>query len=403
MPGVGRLLQPHMLTTYSLRFGAGLTLVGAWHALPAQAPDTIRMRLAWEVVEGKHPTADSLGELSGIAIDAAGVVYVSDFSATKIWVFDQAGRSQPAIGRKGQGPGEFAAPTGIAVGPDGRLYVRDQPVVTRFAADPATKRLTRYESSFRGPLMNDWRSTRATRFDAAGRLYYPGFNTNSRTPRTGFYHRYTLAGAPVDSIEVPAFPNAPRSTASFMVSANSGRMLPGLNHVPFAPLPVWDVTSRGTLLLGSGQDYAIRETDATGRELRVYRRAVPQTRISDRERRDSAAALRARLDSVPVPLDRVIGMPADVRAVRLPETYPPYMAVYGAPDGRVWVRRWTAGGAAISTFDVFEADGRFAAVVVLPRMISVTVTPVLSLRGIAAIGVDDETGANTVLRFVADR
>jgi hypothetical protein len=207
----------------------------------------------------------------------------------------------------------------------------------------------------------------------------------------------------VDSIEVPAFPNAPRSTASFMVDANSGRMLPGLNHVPFAPLPAWDVTPRGTLLLGNGQEYFIRETDTAGRELRVYRRTVTPTRIPERERRDSTAALRARLDSVPVPLDRVQGMPPEVRALKLPEVYPPYMGVYAAPDGRVWVRRWPQGGAEVSIFDVFEANGRFSAVVVLPRMISGTVTPVLSLRGIAAIGVDGETGANTILQFVPNR
>jgi len=137
--------------------------------------------------------------------------------------------------------------------------------------------------------MNDWRSTRATRFDTAGRFYYPGFDTIYRTPRTGFYHRYTTAGVRVDSLEVPAFPNAPQSTARVQVSANSGRMLPGLNHVPLAPLPVWDVTPRGTLLLGSGHEYAIREVDAAGRELRVYRRTVTPTRIPERERRDSTA------------------------------------------------------------------------------------------------------------------
>ena len=51
-------------------------------SVSAQAPDTVRMRLAWEVAEGRHPTADSLGELSGLAVDRTGNVYVSDFSAT---------------------------------------------------------------------------------------------------------------------------------------------------------------------------------------------------------------------------------------------------------------------------------------------------------------------------------
>jgi 6-bladed beta-propeller len=80
--------------------------------LRAQQPDTIRLALKWEVTEVTHTVAESLGVLSGIAVDRLGTVYVSDRSASKIWVFDSLGRSQRGIGRKGQGPGEFQSPTG---------------------------------------------------------------------------------------------------------------------------------------------------------------------------------------------------------------------------------------------------------------------------------------------------
>ncbi|HJR35465.1 MAG TPA: 6-bladed beta-propeller [Gemmatimonadales bacterium] len=379
-------------------------LAAFWSAAPqaaGQTPDTVRMHLLWEVAEGKHQVADSLGELSGIALDSGGNVYVSDFSAMKLWVFDRNGRSLPGIGRKGRGPGEFEAPTGLGIGPDGRLYVRDLARVSRFAPDPATGRLTRYESAFRGPAMADWRSMLATRFDASGRLYYPGFNMVDRSRRTGWYFRYAATGALVDSLEVLAFPNAPSATAHVRLSATGGRMLRGLNHVPFAPLPTWDVTPRGTLITGDGQSYLIRETDRAGREVQRYRREVPPDRIPPRQRQDSVAALRARLDSVPVPLDRVEGMPPEVRSVRLPEMFPAYMAVYAATDGRVWVRRWPTGNSDRTIFDVFEPDGRLRSVVVLPRAIAVSPTPALSLAGVAAVGVDPETGANTVLRFAA--
>ena len=92
-------------------------------------------------------------------------------------------------------------------------------------------------------------------------------------------------------------------------------------------------------------------------------------------------------------------MPPDVRAVRLPESYPAYMAAYAGQDGRVWVRRWSPGSREESIFDVFDPDGRFRTVVVVPNVIAVLPTPVLSLTGIAAIGIDPETGANTILRF----
>ena len=41
-------------------------------------------------------------------------------------VFSQDGQLVRTIGSRGCGPGEFSAPTGVAVSPDGELYVSDQ-------------------------------------------------------------------------------------------------------------------------------------------------------------------------------------------------------------------------------------------------------------------------------------
>lgn len=363
------------------------------------APDTIRMRVIWEVAPGTAAVADSLGELSGLAIDRVGNIYVSDFSAFKIWVFDKSGRSLPGIGRKGEGPGEFRAPTGLGIGPDGRLYVRDINRVSRFALDPSTNRLTRYESSFRNPAMSDWRSMLPSRFDSAGRMYYPGFDTIDRTRATGRFYRYNIHGELLDSVMVPPFPDAPMSTAFVRTSPGGGRMLRGLNYPPFTPLPVWDVTPRGTLITGSGKTYLLEERDVQGRLRQTYRRELPPDRIPTREREESLAALQARIDSVPVPLERVEGMPTRVRRRQLPSTFPAYMAAYSADNGSLWVRRWPTGEAERTVFDVFTSDGRLVAVIVLPRVIALEPTPRLGLDQIVAIGVDPETGANLVFSF----
>jgi hypothetical protein len=336
-------------------------------------------------------------------MDAAGVIYVSDIADARVWVFGPDGRSLRSIGRKGRGPGEFESPTGVAIGPDGNLYVRDGARVSQFGIDPQTRRLTRFARSFRGPTLADWASLHATRFDRAGHLFYPAFNTVDRTRRTGWFYSYTLAGELRDSLEVPAFSNAPASTAWVRLDATGGRMLAGLNHVPFAPLPTWDVTPRGSLLWGDGASYRLRETDSAGRLVREYGRATVPDRIPARERRDSLAALSARLDSISVPWSQVQGVPDAVRARQLPEHYPPYLAAYAAEDGRIWVRRWVPEGAARTVFDVFEADGRFSHVVELPRGIAVYPSPVLTLQAVIAIGVDPETGAHAILRFGAPR
>lgn len=366
----------------------------------AQRADTLRLPLLWSVVEGEHATADSLGKLTGIAMDANGTVYVSDFAEHKIWVFDARGRSQRAIGRQGQGPGEFQSPTGIAIGPDSRLYVRDQSHVSRFIRDAASARLSRFETRYNGGAMKDWMSTLASRFDAQGRMYYPNFNLMDRSRQMGQWWVFDASGQRVDSIAVPVIENVPPGWASVRLSANGGRLLPGLNHVPFAGMPSWDVTPRGTVIYASGQEYLIREVDRSGRLVREFRRTTPPLRIPAAERRDSLAALRRRVDSIAhIPRAQVSGVPDEVWAMRLPETYAPILDLFAASDGLVWVRRWVPNGHARSVFDVFEADGRFKTVVELPAHLLPGITPVLSLDAVAGIGSDPETGAMTVLRF----
>jgi hypothetical protein len=177
-------------------------------------------------------------------------------------------------------------------------------------------------------------------------------------------------------------------------------MLSGLNHVPFAPIPTWDVSPRGTLLVGYGDEYIVREVAFTGAEIRRFGRTVRPQRIPVQEHRDSLTALRARLDSVPVSLDRVEGMPPEVRNLRVPESFPAFMSVYSGSDGTVWVRRWPLVSRG-STFDVFTASGNFQAVVTVPRMIALEPTPVLSLERIVAVAIDPATGANSIVTFQA--
>jgi hypothetical protein len=74
--------------------------IGSAPILQAQRVDTLRMTVRWEVAEGVHSTADSLGKLSGVAMDASGVVYVSDIADARVWVFAPDGKSLRSIGRK---------------------------------------------------------------------------------------------------------------------------------------------------------------------------------------------------------------------------------------------------------------------------------------------------------------
>jgi hypothetical protein len=60
-----------------------------------------------------------------VAVDAQGNAYIEDQSDTSIKVFDPAGKFLRAIGRKGEGPGEFADIGEIIPLSDGRVLVTD--------------------------------------------------------------------------------------------------------------------------------------------------------------------------------------------------------------------------------------------------------------------------------------
>ncbi len=75
---------------------------------------------------GREPLEEAfqIAYPEGIAVDAAGRVYVADRENVK--VFDPEGRPLAVLGRKGSGPGEFERARSPLLGPTGLLAVPDQ-------------------------------------------------------------------------------------------------------------------------------------------------------------------------------------------------------------------------------------------------------------------------------------
>jgi sugar lactone lactonase YvrE len=73
----------------------------------------------------------------GIAVDAAGLVYVSFMQQHKVRVYADDGRLVREFGQRGAGDGELYGPGGMVLAPDGTLYVADQQNhrVQRFTTD----------------------------------------------------------------------------------------------------------------------------------------------------------------------------------------------------------------------------------------------------------------------------
>lgn len=62
---------------------------------------------------------------NGLAVDESGRIYVLDSGNKRVLVFDPAGAPIRAIGREGDGPGEFRYPIRLTVGSSGQVLVYD--------------------------------------------------------------------------------------------------------------------------------------------------------------------------------------------------------------------------------------------------------------------------------------
>jgi hypothetical protein len=83
---------------------------------------------AWTVTEDLRigsfddPGAYSFGQIIALDVDDYGRIWVLESQAAEVRVFDTDGRHVRTTGGKGGGPGEFAGPAHLQLGPDDHIY-----------------------------------------------------------------------------------------------------------------------------------------------------------------------------------------------------------------------------------------------------------------------------------------
>lgn len=98
-------------------------------------------RALWSVTSFGND--DYFEKPSDIEVDQArSLIYVVDAGSCRVLVFDFQGKFMKAIGRKGQGPGEFVTPTGLCLTEDGGFAIadRDNNRIQHFGQDGAFTR-----------------------------------------------------------------------------------------------------------------------------------------------------------------------------------------------------------------------------------------------------------------------
>jgi hypothetical protein len=352
--------------------------------------------------------------------------------------YDANGKYLRTFGRHGQGPGEYASPSGLAQFSDGRIALRDL----------GNGRIDIY--SLTGESVATWRADNNRSFlfgqdmlfaDSAGMLYerVPLHRTQpGELPQYGI--RRFRAGEVVDTLIPPPLPMLPPSILSATVFNTNGSPS-GTSRVPipFVPSAEWAWSPRGYFVTGVTSQYAFElnipapsrgalgarqgagaaaagaAPVSTGAMLPVWhpgdpvvsiRRDVAPVPVSSEERAERRAALEWYLRSK-VPDWKWTGPD-------IPRTKPPYKSLQVGLDGRIWVnvavpseRYEPPPSSAPATtppkpvvhwrdatmFDVFEPDGTYLGQVDVPY-------PILARRGdIVWCVIIDADGVQTVKRF----
>jgi hypothetical protein len=272
-----------------------------------------------------------------VGTDKHGMIFVLDLSNIRVEVFDSSGRHVRTLGAKGGGPGEFRYPFMLAVGEEGNVAVMDwgKGALVRFASDGSIvdqvsfSDLGQPAGSFRLRADTAWLLTKNYGEGSATQVLRRLFGTSMTA----------VLELPFDRGRPVRFDCGIGLTASEPV---------------FARDLVWDL-SGPKLAVNTGPAYVI--DIYVGDDLVSSVRREGELRPVTRE-----LAVREVGDGMTI---RVQGMgdcvvsPDEVVEKRgYTEFVPAIRNLMFAPDGGLWVERYTLRGGAPRT-DVFTASGQY--------------------------------------------
>lgn len=308
------------------------------------------------------------GQISALAVDAAGRVYVADASAQQIRAFAPDGTHVRTFGSAGSGPGELGAfVSGVAVAGD-TLFVADavgnQRIATFDTHSGAHLGSAPYDLTAGVPIR--WDSSDEHVLVVQRRM--ASFGGEVTPVETGGGDPVVVLGAGGEVIDtLVVLPPG----LSFQMSGGEARVR------IFEAEPVWDVGHDGRLAFGLNSEYRIEERDASGRTERIVTRPFTPRPVTESDRKSILDALRGLMEDQGLPggvVDQVIS------GQDFAESYPAFASLLVGPEGTLLVQRIRTGeelggpgfdmqDLGSSEWEVFDAEGRYLGVVTMPERV----------------------------------
>jgi hypothetical protein len=207
-----------------------------------------------------------------MAKDAKGNLFVGDYRAKNVKMFDASGKYVKTIGRGGQGPGEFGGPSSI-------LVVQDRLIVS----DVANRRYSQF--TLDGQFVKSVPMTREGGFPLKMRARADGAILMAWEKWS-----YGQADKPQDCI-LGLFSSdmEPRQTLySHAVMKNKLMQVEKMTMniiQPFAPDVHWDVLPDGRLVVGFSEKYQFEIIGTGGEKLSSFSRPVDPVKITEEDKK----------------------------------------------------------------------------------------------------------------------
>lgn len=313
---------------------------------PGAGPPSFEGSVDLRIGEIAGEDAYLFGRIGGVVRDSVGRAFVVDAQADEVRVFDRDGRFLFRVGRRGEGPGELKTPCCPAIGPEGRLWVRESGNA-RYSAFALGEGEASFETSVRmgHAAANMWAPVT---FDAEGRLIDVGQGVASGG-ETSLVRLHTRGDGSVDStVTVPSPP--PEEIGLHTVTRRTGEgAITFYLYQPHGPSHLVAHGPGGRWAEAVSSDYRIEVHGPRGRVVTIEGPAGPGPELTEAERQEAGKRMeddRERLDLRPGALPYGV-----------PDRKPPLRDLQFDQGGRLWVELSVPGDSPYRTADVYDTDG----------------------------------------------
>lgn len=336
-------------TRETLPNGAILVRYPSLPAIDAMGPEVTEAHvdLQFGSLEGDDPNF-AFADIRGIQASSDGDVYVLDFQAAEVRVFDSAGRYLRTIARRGAGPGEIGEANGIFLSGDTLLWIHDHGQGTIIGVDPygeerrrLDKPVSSYDYFWSGAfddLGRYWRETRHLEAEPRGA---PPTNVISATGRR-YYKSYDLSTGAIDSVYVGDFG---RRFYAYSTGTRGGS-----RDIPFEAFEITAVNPSGGFWGAHSASYRIARTGEIGDTLVVIEAGLAAQRVTAEDR---SAYIEGMVEDRP-DLRRAA---AEIAAL-MPDIKPVLQDLFVDDQGRLWVERVTPEDAP-DFYDLYSDEGAY--------------------------------------------